>query len=789
MTFVTAGLAIAGVIAMAIPIIIHLLARQRRKPIEWAAMRFLIEAFRKHKRRLRIEQLLLLTVRCLIVGLLGFALARPILEATGIIAAGGARAVYIVLDDGLASGVMGEDGRSALQRHVRQAVDLVNSLGPGDSVGVITTARPARALLSPPSSDRAAVVDLLQSIAPKEAPTDFQGAFAHVRGALQESEETQQQTLVYVFSEFRAGSASLDSPLPVLAADNGAPVKLLAPPPTPTPVSNVQVTSIEPVRHLLLPGATDGSEQITVRLSRSGGTLGHEASTVRLSGENLPPSEPKTVQWQPGQSQADVKFSLAGGVLSTTADGATTPVLNQRVLSFTASIDDDALRADNQRHATIEARPQVRVLLIDRRSFGYERSLDQLTAGQWIRRALEPRALEPSSGPGARFPIQIVEVEPSSLDFADIRTAEVAVLPRPDLLNEHGWTVLRQFVDRNGLLIITPPAEVNIHQWPEQLAKQIDLPWRIALEVTATPEGAPLAEQQPASELLRLISSDLPDLARPVLVNRRLPVEHDASVTSDGAQPLLLFADGSPMMVAASPESQEATENQTSPDRQVARSPNQTGLVVYLAVAPELSWTNLPSKPLMVPLFQEIVRQGLSVIRASQQWQVGEQPVLATGPAARQVIAANGQSITLDQNGRLQQALDRAGVYTVQDQTNQPIGKIAVNIDSSAGLTSVQSAAAVSSWLNASAPGMWSTFDASNLAATLAVDRATSPIAGLLLLIVLGLAVVETILARRFSHAYEIPDTDAQRHGGTEATSLRAFVPSSLRASSAGGPS
>ena len=49
MTFVTAGLAMAGLAAISVPILIHLLSRQRRKPIEWAAMRFLIEAFKDRR--------------------------------------------------------------------------------------------------------------------------------------------------------------------------------------------------------------------------------------------------------------------------------------------------------------------------------------------------------------------------------------------------------------------------------------------------------------------------------------------------------------------------------------------------------------------------------------------------------------------------------------------------------------------------------------------------------------------------------------------------------------------
>ncbi len=724
MTFVTSSLAVAGLLAVAIPVLIHLLARQRRKPIEWAAMRFLIEAFRKHKRRLQVEQLLLLAVRCLIVGLLGLALARPVLEATGIIPTGGARAVYLVIDDGMVSGVTGEGGRSALQHHVRQAVELVNSLGPGDAIGLITAARPAKALLAPPSTDHAAVVSLLQSLTSKESPTDLPGAFGFVRSAVEESKKKQEQALVYLFSEFRGGSATLDSPLPTTHAEANDTVRLLASPPAAQALSNVQIVAVEPVRNLVLPGSNDGSGQVAVRLARSGGQLAGDVSRVRLAGDGLRALEPKTVQWQPGQSQADVKFMV-------NFDGAT-----DHAIGLTASIDGDSLNADNQRSTVLELRNQIRVLLIDRRSFGFERTLDQLSAGQWIRRALEPRE---------KSPIQIVEAEPAALDIADVRTADVAVLPRPDLLGDAAWGVLREFLQRDGLLIIMPPAEVNVHQWVEHLGKDLQLPWRLALEVKRYPEGMALAEDQPATELLRLVSSDLAELARPILVQRALPVDREQTQ----AQPLILFADGSPMVIAGAPDS---GENKEHAEGQAEAKRTSRGLAVYLAVAPELSWTNLPSKPLMVPLFQEIVRQGLSVIRASQRIEVGEQPNLALGPAARDVVGPQDQRLAIDSAGKPQQPFEKAGVYEVRDQAGNPAGKIAVNVDAAAGSTDVQSPAAIASWLGSSGP--WATFDESNIGAALAVDRATSPVAGALLLIVLGLALIETILARRFSHAY-----------------------------------
>ena len=181
MTLLTPALAIAGLCAVAIPILIHLLMRQRRRPIEFAAMRFLFEAFRKHKRRLQIEQMLLLAVRCLIVGLLGLALARPLLEGTSIIEQGGGRTITLVVDNGLASAALGDDQQPSLRKHLDAAVEIVRTLGPGDSVSVISAARPAKPLLSPASTDHAAVINLLQSIEPAQSPSDIAGAMSYVK--------------------------------------------------------------------------------------------------------------------------------------------------------------------------------------------------------------------------------------------------------------------------------------------------------------------------------------------------------------------------------------------------------------------------------------------------------------------------------------------------------------------------------------------------------------------------------------------------------------------------------
>src|SRR5262245_37555571 len=60
---------------VSIPIIIHLLNRKRFRIVTWAAMRFLLAPQRENTRRLRIEQLVLLAVRSLLVLLLILAMA------------------------------------------------------------------------------------------------------------------------------------------------------------------------------------------------------------------------------------------------------------------------------------------------------------------------------------------------------------------------------------------------------------------------------------------------------------------------------------------------------------------------------------------------------------------------------------------------------------------------------------------------------------------------------------------------------------------------------------------
>ena len=82
--FVTPGLFVGGLGAAVAPVLIHLLARRRFKRIRWAAIDFLLQAERRNKRRLRMEEWLLLALRCLAMILIGMTLARPFVSPAGL---------------------------------------------------------------------------------------------------------------------------------------------------------------------------------------------------------------------------------------------------------------------------------------------------------------------------------------------------------------------------------------------------------------------------------------------------------------------------------------------------------------------------------------------------------------------------------------------------------------------------------------------------------------------------------------------------------------------------------
>ncbi len=122
----------------AVPVVIHLLNRRRYQVVKWPAMAFLLSAQVKTRQRLRMENLLLLLVRTLIVLLFAFAASRPFLPLAEALAALGPdrRHLYVVIDNS-ASMDYREGMSSLLERAAKEARDAVDGIRPDDPVTLV----------------------------------------------------------------------------------------------------------------------------------------------------------------------------------------------------------------------------------------------------------------------------------------------------------------------------------------------------------------------------------------------------------------------------------------------------------------------------------------------------------------------------------------------------------------------------------------------------------------------------------------------------------------------------
>ena len=751
MTFVHVGLAAAGLAAVAIPILIHLLFRRRRRPIEWGAMRFLLEAFRRQRRRLRLEQWLLLAVRCLVVALLALALARPILEGAGALGGGSGRDVYILIDNGLASSARdGVDGARALERHREAAREILGGLGAGDRAGLVTLGGPASAIVAPASSDVGAVSRLVAALEPTDSATDLAGGVSALAARLGGEEASGRRVSVVVLSDFRRGSADTARALPSSLGDIPG-LTVVASPVTDAPLGNAQVVGLEPLRSIALTGEGRSSARVDVRVSlrRSGeAARAGGVSTVRVRGGS--PGSPGrassvAVEWAPGQTEAratvGVEIERPSSAAGTGVAGGAPEVV------LTAEIDRDAIASDNVFRRPIGVLDAIDVGVVARRRFGAGPRVDELAPADWLRLALTPTPTTP---------VEVRDLEPSSLDASVLAGLDAVFVPAPDLVPAEGWARLRRFADLGGLVVVSPAHEATVHLWPDLMEESLELGWRIAREAWASAPETPGRVSAPSASgsLVALPREELEELVRPVAVRRVLDVESAGAST----RTLLSLDDGRAWLVTAAPGSGRAASADAPADEAGGAGSPSRGLVAYLASAPALEWTDLPARPFMVPLVQEIVRQGVGEAGGSSSSVAGSRVAASPGAARLEAVEGAGGGLAVDGTGVSAGAARRVGLLRATDAGGRSRGVVAVNAEARGGLVEAQDAPTVRGWLAGAAGADASPADVAWLDAdrpgSIAADASSESSVSLPLLIAaLVLALVETLLARWFSHA------------------------------------
>jgi hypothetical protein len=140
-----APLFLFGALAVALPVVFHLIRRTTREQTLFSSLMFLQPSPPRLTRKSRLEHLLLLLLRCLALALLAFGFARPFLKQTAANDrdAAAAKRIVVLLDT---SASMRREGLWAAAR--QQAEAVLRKVTPADEVAVFTFDRQVTPLVS-----------------------------------------------------------------------------------------------------------------------------------------------------------------------------------------------------------------------------------------------------------------------------------------------------------------------------------------------------------------------------------------------------------------------------------------------------------------------------------------------------------------------------------------------------------------------------------------------------------------------------------------------------------------
>ncbi|VTR94800.1 Uncultured bacterium genome assembly Metasoil_fosmids_resub OS=uncultured bacterium PE=4 SV=1: BatA: VWA_2: VWA_2: DUF1355 [Gemmata massiliana] len=205
----------AAVAAVGVPLVVHLLFRKRYQIVPWAAIRFLMVAERRHKRR--IDQWLLLALRTFALLLFLFAMiatttwaeelwqkVRP--GTTETIANVPRTHHVLVIDASLSMTARAEGDQTRFQRAITQAENLVRSGNPGDGYTVFVLTTALQPLVPGPSNDPEKVVAELRKIKPTHGTADHTAALATVADVLTRSPRAYPRRQLTFFTDLQRAS-------------------------------------------------------------------------------------------------------------------------------------------------------------------------------------------------------------------------------------------------------------------------------------------------------------------------------------------------------------------------------------------------------------------------------------------------------------------------------------------------------------------------------------------------------------------------------------------------------
>ncbi len=181
-------LALFGLAAVAVPPLLHLLAKRMPPVVVFPALRYLKATEREHSRRLKLRNLLLMLLRMAVIALIVLAASRPVAN----VGAGGMHpptAVAIIVDNSLSSGAV-VSGRTVLDRLRDRANQLLADLAVGDELWIVTADGQPRRM------GKTEVAAILDTLTPSPVRLDLADAARQAAAIVERSSLVAREVLV-----------------------------------------------------------------------------------------------------------------------------------------------------------------------------------------------------------------------------------------------------------------------------------------------------------------------------------------------------------------------------------------------------------------------------------------------------------------------------------------------------------------------------------------------------------------------------------------------------------------
>jgi hypothetical protein len=571
-------LMLIGLVAVSIPPIIHLLTRKRYDIVDWAAMQFL-KISEKTRRKIFLEELLLMLLRMLLIGIFVLALAAPFLSSQRIARWGGRgnRDIVVIIDGSYSMGYR-KDGDSAHDRARDWTLNLLDQMAPGDSVAILQAKQQVVPVLANLSTDPDQIRAALQNLPPPRGSVDWPAAVHAASQLLRESARVQKE--IIILSDGQRFGWSDDASLlrwELLASKLGGAEefkpRLWAVNLDPSRPDNPANWSLNPLRTTRAVAAMGREATFRTSMQLRGAAEAEFPRHVSVEIDGRPAGDLKLpgVRLDKGQVPITFKqrFTTAGSHL------------------VTLKIDDDAIPGDNRQDLAVEVLPALPVLLVD----GDERPDPKVRGTDFVRDALAPARDKNPSVLARVVPINTFEPGHLTRDLSDESgtAPRVLILSNVTRLSPSQQEAVERFLADRGAVLVALGERADTKYYNDHLfrAGQGWLPAQLIEPVGTLDDVSKAARPvsasffHPAVELFRDTPfGGLADTRYP----RRWKVSTNGAVSSNA---IAMLTGSEPLLV---------------------ERPYKTGRVILSTVPLDNSWrTNLTDSPAFVPLVHELV--------------------------------------------------------------------------------------------------------------------------------------------------------------------------------------